>query len=91
MPILPREIDLFPATLFEDRAPTDGANWWAVHTLSRREKELRVGSWRCGFRFIARSFPRKESHLPVAFASRTYRSFRDTFSCGRTTTCGLES
>ena len=21
-------------------APTDGANWWAVHTLSRREKEL---------------------------------------------------
>ncbi len=40
MPILPKETDLFPATLFEEVQPMDGASWWVLHTLSRREKEL---------------------------------------------------
>jgi transcription antitermination factor NusG len=43
MPILPREPDLYPAQLLESTAeapaPPD-AEWWAMYTLARREKEL---------------------------------------------------
>ena len=39
MPILPKEPDTFPENLFED-FPGDEATWWAMYTLSRREKEL---------------------------------------------------
>jgi len=42
MPILERETDLFPATLFENIQSTlDSARrWWALYTRSRREKDL---------------------------------------------------
>jgi transcriptional antiterminator RfaH len=42
MPILPREPDIFPCELLEESggfAPTS-AQWWALYTLARREKEL---------------------------------------------------
>jgi transcriptional antiterminator RfaH len=41
MPILPLEPDLFPADLL-DRADSDWAiaQWWALYTLPRREKDL---------------------------------------------------
>jgi transcription antitermination factor NusG len=42
MPILEREIDLFPDDLLE-LAPlgsTESDRWWAMYTLARREKEL---------------------------------------------------
>src|SRR6478672_1706650 len=42
MPILPREPDVFPPELL-DRAEGGelaGAQWWAMYTLARREKEL---------------------------------------------------
>lgn len=45
MPILAKETDLYPLDLFEraeaECLDRDGENsWWAVYTLSRREKEL---------------------------------------------------
>ncbi len=41
MPILPREPAIFPDDLFSEQVdlPTD-APWWAIYTLSRREKDL---------------------------------------------------
>lgn len=39
MPILPREPDLYPPDLFSAEPVTAGA-WWAMYTMSRREKEL---------------------------------------------------
>ena len=41
MPILPREIDLYPADLLESPVGDDDqSQWWAIYTLSRREKDL---------------------------------------------------
>jgi len=42
MPILPREPDLFPETLLSDehRWTQGDAQWWAIYTMSRREKDL---------------------------------------------------
>lgn len=42
MPILPIEPDIFPSDLLEqDDSGSDlGAQWWALYTLPRREKEL---------------------------------------------------
>lgn len=41
MPILTRQPDLFPSDLFESSCATeDGARWWALYTMSRREKDL---------------------------------------------------
>ncbi|HID24044.1 MAG TPA: antitermination protein NusG [Planctomycetaceae bacterium] len=41
MPILAREPDMWPQSLFEQRLPADGnACWWVFYTLSRREKSL---------------------------------------------------
>lgn len=40
MPILSRERDLHPDNLFEIAAAGDKGHWWALYTLSRREKEL---------------------------------------------------
>ena len=42
MPILEREIDIFPENLFELAQQADDAetHWWAVYTRSRQEKEL---------------------------------------------------
>jgi transcriptional antiterminator RfaH len=42
MPILAKEVDLFPENLLdvvcEDRSPDAG--WWAMYTIARREKDL---------------------------------------------------
>ncbi len=42
MPILQREPDLFPADLLEQAEPAgdNGSPWWALYTMSRREKQL---------------------------------------------------
>jgi transcriptional antiterminator RfaH len=42
MPILPREADIFPPELLDERAADASGNrqWWAMYTLARREKEL---------------------------------------------------
>ena len=41
MPILPREPELYPADLFTAQADLPpGSEWWAIYTLSRREKDL---------------------------------------------------
>ncbi|MFG0335806.1 MAG: transcription termination/antitermination protein NusG [Maioricimonas sp. JB049] len=44
MPILKQEPSLLPESLFDDGFQEErrelGANWWAVYTMSRREKEL---------------------------------------------------
>ena len=42
MPILPAEPDVFPDDLLDVEPPPDGAvaQWWALYTLPRREKEL---------------------------------------------------
>jgi transcription antitermination factor NusG len=42
MPILPGELDLFPAELFNrlGEAPVEPGQWWAMYTMARREKEL---------------------------------------------------
>lgn len=41
MPILEREIDIFPEDLFDLTAqPDEESHWWAVYTRSRQEKEL---------------------------------------------------
>jgi transcriptional antiterminator RfaH len=41
MPILNRELDLFPESLFDGDGEGMGASrWWALYTLPRREKEL---------------------------------------------------
>ena len=42
MPILSRETDIYPATLLDYASleSNDSARWWAIYTLSRREKEL---------------------------------------------------
>jgi len=41
MPILAREPDIFPDTLLDDlSAESTSAEWYVIHTLSRREKEL---------------------------------------------------
>jgi transcription antitermination factor NusG len=40
MPILPRQRDIFPDTLFDEPTAADGRGWIAFYTLSRREKDL---------------------------------------------------
>ena len=40
MPILPRQRDIFPDTLFDEPTAADGLGWIAFYTLSRREKDL---------------------------------------------------
>jgi transcription antitermination factor NusG len=42
MPILPGEPDIYPAQLLEHVLDASGsdAQWWAMYTLARREKEL---------------------------------------------------
>jgi transcription antitermination factor NusG len=41
MPILPRQIDLFPADLLDqERGAEGGERWLALYTLARREKDL---------------------------------------------------
>lgn len=41
MPILPRQVDLFPADLLDQGPATgSGARWLAFYTVSRREKDL---------------------------------------------------
>ena len=40
MPILPRQRDIFPASLFDEPPAADGRGWIAFYTLSRREKDL---------------------------------------------------
>lgn len=41
MPILPKEIDIYPMDLFDpEGAARDFGPWWAFYTLSRREKDL---------------------------------------------------
>ena len=42
MPILDREVDLFPENLFDlaEQAPDQETQWWAVYTRSRQEKQL---------------------------------------------------
>ena len=42
MPILAREIDLYPSNLLyrEDLGQDDDSHWWTIYTLSRREKDL---------------------------------------------------
>ena len=42
MPILAQEPDVYPEGLFvdDDFEPADESHWWAVYTLSRREKDL---------------------------------------------------
>lgn len=43
MPLLAKEIDLFPDHLLVD-SPAEGS-WWAMYTLARREKELMRCLW----------------------------------------------
>jgi transcription antitermination factor NusG len=40
MPILIKEPDMFPDTLLDDPAAAQDESWFAMYTLSRREKEL---------------------------------------------------
>ncbi|HUG92259.1 MAG TPA: transcription termination/antitermination NusG family protein [Planctomycetaceae bacterium] len=43
MPLLAREIDLYPHDVLDRDTPEERANgcrWWALYTLSRREKDL---------------------------------------------------
>jgi transcription antitermination factor NusG len=40
MPILPIEPDIFPDDLLEQADPESALRWWALYTLSRREKDL---------------------------------------------------
>lgn len=40
MPILPRQRDVFPASLLDEPPAADGRGWIAFYTLSRREKDL---------------------------------------------------
>jgi len=42
MPILKSEPDLYPESLLDDGVPVvdDSRQWWAMYTMSRREKEL---------------------------------------------------
>lgn len=41
MPILEREIDIYPEDLFDLTVqPDEESHWWAVYTRSRQEKEL---------------------------------------------------
>ena len=42
MPILKKEQDLYPEYLFDQPSPeaSEEARWWALYTLSRREKDL---------------------------------------------------
>lgn len=42
MPILPAEPDVYPDDLLDVEPPSDetAAQWWALYTLPRREKEL---------------------------------------------------
>ena len=41
MPILAKEPEIFPNGLLDEETPCpDGENWYAIHTISRREKDL---------------------------------------------------
>lgn len=40
MPILSREIDIFPHNLLDDAESTPAGDWWVAYTSSRREKQL---------------------------------------------------
>jgi transcription antitermination factor NusG len=40
MPVLARELDIFPDNLFEVAAQSSRSRWYALYTMSRREKEL---------------------------------------------------
>jgi transcriptional antiterminator RfaH len=42
MPILPREPDIFPSELLDEsrECASSSAQWWALYTMARREKEL---------------------------------------------------
>ena len=42
MPILPKEQDLYPLDLFdhESLGEEEDKSWWAIYTMSRREKDL---------------------------------------------------
>jgi transcription antitermination factor NusG len=40
MPILPQEPDIFPNNLLSDETVQQVDRWWAIYTLSRREKDL---------------------------------------------------
>lgn len=56
MPILPREIDLYPADLLECGSDLP---WWVTYTLSRREKELMRQLKRLGIGFYCPLIPKR--------------------------------
>ncbi len=40
MPLLRKEPDIFPEDLLDGELSSDNRRWWALYTLSRREKQL---------------------------------------------------
>lgn len=82
MPILPRQADIFPENLLEQTTPANhpDAKWWALYTLSRREKELMRQLYRMGVPFCAPLIKKRNrspkgrtriSHVPL-FASYVF-------------------
>lgn len=72
MPILKAELDLYPDNLFSADPPQ--GKWWALYTLSRREKELMRRLRQSGISHYGPVIPcsykspsgrRRTSHLPL--------------------------
>jgi transcription antitermination factor NusG len=75
MPILTREVDLYPADLLE-RSSDEEQCWWAFYTLSRREKQLTRY-------LLAREIPFYSPLIPRRYRSpngRVRTSFRPLFA-----------
>ena len=78
MPILGREIDVFPEDLLtlSERDAAEGTHWWAVYTRSRQEKELMRGLLSLEIPFYCPIIP----HRTRSPAGRTRISYIPLFS-----------
>src|SRR5687767_4823154 len=76
MPILARQTDIFPDNLF-DIAEQDSKDfrWWALYTLSRREKDLMRRLHALSIPFYGPTIP-KRSKTP---SGRRYTSYEPLF------------
>lgn len=76
MPILAREVDLYPENLFSlAETPPEGHRWWALYTLSRREKDLMRRLHALSIPFYSPIVP-KRSKTP---SGRVYTAYEPLF------------
>jgi transcription antitermination factor NusG len=73
MPLLPKERDIHPETLFD--TPPDAARWWVAHVRSRQEKSVARELLRAGVTYY---LPQTEQ--VKRRSGRTFRSYLPLFA-----------